>query len=75
MTDHRHQHLVGGQAAAATFYPLPLVRAILQAIRATADAERVRNDGEVDRLEYVHAMPRVVISFQAHTSPEPMAVR
>jgi hypothetical protein len=36
---HRHQHLVGGRAAAAAFYPLPLVRAILRGIRATADAE------------------------------------
>ena len=32
------------------------MRAILQGNRATADAERVRNDGEADRLEYVHAM-------------------
>ena len=55
---HRHQHLAGGRAAAAAFYPLPLVRAKLQEIRATADAERVRNDGEADRLEYVHATIR-----------------
>ena len=32
------------------------MRAILQGIKATSDAERVRNDGEADRLEYIHAM-------------------
>ena len=53
---HRHQHLVGGRAAAAAFYPLPLVRAILRGIRATADAERFRDEGKAERLEYAHAM-------------------
>lgn len=31
--DHVHQHLVGGRCAAAAFYPLPSVRAILRGIR------------------------------------------
>ena len=53
---YRHQHLVGGRAAAAAFYPLSLVCAILRGIRSTADAERIRNDGEADRLEYIRTM-------------------
>ena len=35
---HRHEHLVGGKPAAAAFYPLALVEAILRGIRDTADA-------------------------------------
>ena len=63
---HRHQHLVGGRAAAAAFYPLPLVRAILRGIRATADAERFRDEGKAERLEYAHAMA----STQGSVPPE-----
>ena len=42
------------------------MRAILKGSRATADAERVLNDGEADRLEYIHAMP----STQGNIPPE-----
>ena len=34
---HTHQHLAGGRCAAAAFYPMPLVRAILEGMRATTD--------------------------------------
>ena len=46
---HEHQHLVGGRAAAAAFYPLPLVRAILKGIRDTADAKQLQCAGEANR--------------------------
>ena len=35
---HSHQHLVGGRAAAAAFYPPDLLRAILRGIAMTRDA-------------------------------------
>ena len=37
--DHQHQQLVGGRAAAAAFYPLELIKAMLLGMRDTADAE------------------------------------
>ena len=40
---HTHQPLAGGRCAAAAFYPLPLVRAILEGMRATTEhIERVK---------------------------------
>ena len=52
-------------AAAAAFYPLPLARAILRGIRATADAERFRKRA-AERLEYAHALA----STQGSIPPE-----
>ena len=37
--DHQHQQLVGGQAAAAAFYPLKLIKAMLLGMRDKADAK------------------------------------
>ena len=37
--DHSHEPLLGGKAAAAAFYPVPLIVAILRGVRDTADAE------------------------------------
>ena len=36
---HSHQHLVGGRAAAAAYYPPKLISQILRSMRDTADAE------------------------------------
>ena len=36
---HSHQHLMGGRAAAAAYYPAKLISQILRGIRDTADAE------------------------------------
>ena len=36
---HSHQHLVGGRAAAAAYYPAKLISQMLRGIRDTADAE------------------------------------
>ena len=36
---HSHQHLVGGRAAAAAYYPAKLISQILRGMRDTADAE------------------------------------
>ena len=38
--DHRHQHLLSGRAAAAAFYPLPLLKAILQGVSDTTKADQ-----------------------------------
>ena len=38
--DHKHQTLEGGRPAEAAFYPLPLLRAILEGMSATAEAEQ-----------------------------------
>ena len=35
---HKHQHLVGGRCADAAFYPLPLIRAMLNGIEDTTKA-------------------------------------
>ena len=40
---HQHQHLMSGRAAAAAYYPLPLLKAILQGIAATKDAISAAN--------------------------------
>ena len=37
---HTHQHLEGGRCAAAAFYPLPLVKAIIQGMNDTTDSSR-----------------------------------
>ena len=37
---HRHEPLWGGKAAAAAFYPLKLLKAILSGIQATRDAQK-----------------------------------
>ena len=62
---HAHQHLVGGRAAAASFYPPQLLRAILQGMAMTRDrAKSVKmiHDSRSDVLAgfktYVHAMNR-----------------
>ena len=38
---HEHQHLMGGRAAAAAYYPIDLVNNILRGMRDTADSEWV----------------------------------
>ena len=46
--DHEHQHLTGGRAAQAAFYPPPLVTNILRGIRDTADSEHVEVEHDND---------------------------
>ena len=53
---HVHQHLEGGRAAEAAFYPLALIRAILRGIRATADAENRVTDSKIEQRELINAM-------------------
>ena len=52
---HRHQSLVGGRCADAAFYPLPLIRAILKGIKATADAE-AQIDAESSSRQYLSSV-------------------
>ena len=46
---HKHQHLSGGRAAEAAFYPLPLIRAILKGMRDTADSETYHRDNTTEQ--------------------------
>ena len=41
---HEHQHLIGGRAANAAFYPPELITDILRGMRDTADAEYVEQE-------------------------------
>ena len=52
---HKHQHLSGGKAAEAAFYPLPLIRAILKGMRDTADSEANHRDNTMEQNEFVNA--------------------
>ena len=42
--NHTHQPLLGGRASAAAFYPLPLLRAILEGMNDTAQLENTISD-------------------------------
>ena len=46
--DHEHQHLMGGRAAQAAFYPPPLVTNILRGMRDTADSEHVEAEHDYE---------------------------
>ena len=60
---HPHQHLIGGRAAAAAYYPPKLISQILRGIRDTADAEHKEPDWdpamakEMVRVAMCHAVP------------------
>ena len=47
--EHRHGHFVGGKVAAAAFYHVSLVEAIVRGIRDTADAESHGNPPELSK--------------------------
>ena len=53
---HQHQPLVGGRCEEAAFYPLPLVKAVLKGIRATAEADQLRARLMEKAREYIHAV-------------------
>ena len=46
--DHEHQHLMGGRAAHAAYYPPMLITNILRGMRDTADAEHQDIDQDVE---------------------------
>ena len=48
---HAHQHLVGGRAAAAAYYPAKLISQILRGMRDTADAEVKENEYSAEMAE------------------------
>lgn len=66
--DHEHQHLIGGRAADAAFYPPELITNILRGIRDTADAEfnKVEHDVDMnsamDRAGALHDIPACSIN-------------
>ena len=45
---HTHQHLMGGRAAAAAYYPAKLISQILRGMRDTADAEYKEQEWSAD---------------------------
>ena len=54
--NHTHQQLVGGRAAAAAYYPLGLIRTILQGIRNTALAEGAGMNTRADETDAIQAV-------------------
>ena len=50
---HKHQHLEGGRAAEAAFYPLPLIRAILRGIQATSDLAHATRDNQIEQVSFI----------------------
>ena len=66
--DHEHQHLMGGRAANAAFYPPELINEILRGMRDTADAEHEEkefsDDMEVATLKAaaLHDVPSTSIA-------------
>ena len=66
---HSHQHLMGGRAAEAAFYPQELIVEILRGIRDTADAESKDLDDVIpahlstlmSTAEQLHDVPRVPV--------------
>ena len=62
---HTHQPLSGGRCAEAAFYPLPLVRAILEGMRATTEHyDRVR-DQSSDQRSIVSAVTNAASTIPA----------
>ena len=53
--DHEHQHLIGGRAANAAFYPPELITNILRGMRDTADAEYMEVDEDVSMDTAMHS--------------------
>ena len=64
---HSHEHLIGGKAAAAAYYPAKLISQILRGIRDTADAEEREPDWTPERgkemmaAALVHDQPSLTI--------------
>ena len=56
---HQHQPLLGGRAADAAFYPLPLITEILRGIRDTTDFEHRESD--TPPIEISRAMARAAM--------------
>ena len=54
--DHVHQPLVSGRCAAAAYYPLGLVRAILQGMRDTTVAERQAQERDMEHNDMIGAV-------------------
>ena len=67
---HKHQHLLGGRAAAAAFYPQQLLRAILKGMAATRDnLNGVKMICDDER----HVTEALKLAIAAvHPGPEPM---
>ena len=63
---HKHQHLLGGRAADAAFYPLDLISEILRGIRDTYEAEHPEHD--LPSREIRRAMARASMLHDQETS-------
>ena len=64
---HAHQHLVGGRAAAAAYYPAKLISQILRGMRDTADAES-------QEYEYSAEMAEAMVSAAMMHDQPPMSL-
>ena len=63
---HQHQPLEGDRCADDAFYPLPLIRAILQGMHDTARADQHARDETAEELRKVAAL-----MFSSKTRSEP----
>ena len=67
---HTHQPLTGGRCAAAAFYPLPLVRAILEGMRSTTEHLKRTKDRDSDHRALVSAVMDAAGTIPTETDPE-----
>ena len=65
---HKHEHLSGGRAGEVAFYPLPLIRAILKGVTATADSETYHRDNVIEQHELINAIAETQASLPTSAS-------
>ena len=70
---HTHQPLSGGRCAAAAFYPLPLVRAILEGMRNTTEHLKRIKDQTSDHRTLVSAITDAASTIPMDTDTETIA--
>lgn len=80
---HKHEHLLGGRASQASFYPLPLITEILRGIRDTYDFEHPDSDEHNSRVQMAmnsagllhDQQPSVLAALQEETLARPNSRR
>ena len=73
--EHKHQHLLSGRAEAAAFYPLPLLKAILQGMHDQAHSTQAvakLTDDSYDASLLMTAAPKTVADASAQSVATPV---
>ena len=68
---HSHQPQVGGRCRDAAFYPMPLVKAILNGIGDTADADFQRLRSEEEQSDIIKAISNSAGTIPTETDEKP----